>query len=650
VFVFLLAGVLLIAPRPHSAGEHQLSPAGESDDLPPDREAGRPGPFLPSTIYTMSAALEPDGRTIRGELTVLWTNRARIPLEAVRLHLPVNAFEHPDTFWMRDAPELASRLARNDGWGGTEIPRVKLDGVGASLRVPDVRRGVRPDRTVVEIVPPSPLPPGAISTIELTFVTRLPVGAPHAGISNGFVGATGWFPRLAPLDPEGWRSRPARPLGESFGDFADFDVRLDFPERLKVAAVGVESGPPVSSASGRQLHRFRARQVTDFVWFADERFERISERVGSEAEPGRELEIELFVLPEHAGQGFRYLAALRASVAAFEKLFGPYPWPRLTAVDPPIGSRMSGMEYPTLVLLGTRSRAPTEANQPEALTFHEVAHQWFHAQVASDEQAESWLDEGLATWAANRELARIHGADHAVFSLFGWPFAFLGLPIRWPEDAGLDVAAQGRRDSAGAASWSMRDEDSFRAASYSRTALALASLERRFGVKPVEGLVAAWIAENRFRRADGRAFRELLHRTVGAEADALFGKLAFGDGVLDYAVTRIDVRPGEGPIRLSTVEVSREGEIAVPVDVELVLSDGTKIRQRWTGEERWIRFTVRGAAVLSASVDPDHELLVEAETTDNSLRLVPDRRAAAQWSLRLLTWLQGAVEMALVFG
>jgi hypothetical protein len=73
--------------------------------------------------------------------------------------------------------------------------------------------------------------------------------------------------------------------------------------------------------------------------------------------------------------------------------FGPYPWPDLVLAEVGAGGGFS-MEYPRAIHL-TRGKVVDTY-----VVFHEVAHQWFYAQLGNDQQREPWLDEGFADFSA----------------------------------------------------------------------------------------------------------------------------------------------------------------------------------------------------------------------------------------------------------
>ena len=83
----------------------------------------------------------------------------------------------------------------------------------------------------------------------------------------------------------------------------------------------------------------------------------------------------------------------RAALIGLGEAFGAYPWPDLVLAEVGAGGGFS-MEYPRAIHL-TRGKVTDTY-----VVYHEVAHQWFYAQLGNDQQREPWLDEGFADFSA----------------------------------------------------------------------------------------------------------------------------------------------------------------------------------------------------------------------------------------------------------
>jgi hypothetical protein len=85
----------------------------------------------------------------------------------------------------------------------------------------------------------------------------------------------------------------------------------------------------------------------------------------------------------------------RSAVAQLNDLYGKYPWPDLVLAEVGAYDGFS-MEYPRAIHL-TRSKVTDSY-----VVNHEVAHQWFYAQLGNDQMRAPWLDEGFADFTARR--------------------------------------------------------------------------------------------------------------------------------------------------------------------------------------------------------------------------------------------------------
>jgi aminopeptidase N len=83
----------------------------------------------------------------------------------------------------------------------------------------------------------------------------------------------------------------------------------------------------------------------------------------------------------------------QTALVTLSEAFGPYPWPDLVLAEVGAGGGFS-MEYPRAIHL-TRGKVTDPY-----VVYHEVAHQWFYAQIGNDQMLEPWLDEGFSDFSA----------------------------------------------------------------------------------------------------------------------------------------------------------------------------------------------------------------------------------------------------------
>jgi hypothetical protein len=125
-----------------------------------------------------------------------------------------------------------------------------------------------------------------------------------------------------------------------------------------------------------------------------------------------------------------------------------------------------------------------------------------------------------------------------------------------------------------------------------------------------------------------------------------FNQAVYGTQVLDYTVDNISYDPIQWWLPepkdrkqvqyLSTVYLHRKGEFILPVTVEIVFDDGTRLREHWDGLDRWMKFTyTRNARIVSAEIDPDHTVLLDANFFNNSYTTrwnpIPARKLTNLW-------------------
>jgi hypothetical protein len=640
--------------------------------------------------YEMEVALDPVLHRLEGTQWVRWTNTTGVPTAELWWHLYLNAFANDRTTFMRG---LGSGSLRGLGpverdWGWIRWTRLTLaDGTDLLPEVEFVRPddGNPNDFTVARVPLPIEVPPGAAVEIEASFEAKLPRILARTGYAGDFHMIGQWFPKLGVFEGgRGWNCHQFHTTSEFFADFGSYRVTIELPAEWVVAATGIEIGrdeAPRDPEAGVRVV-FRAERVHDFAWCAAPAS--LMAVVDADFEPGRdvpmawlerssrllglsaaELELaplKLRLMVPHSQRVLteRMLRAARLGLAWFGLNYGPYPYPQLTVVSPPSSAaEAGGMEYPTFITTGA---LPLLATAPmrwlpwiEEVTVHEIGHQYFQGLLASNEFEQAWLDEGLTTYNEHSCLEAMVADDLAPDLLWGGFWArqrAIQSLIRAPVT--IDRKA-----------WEYRNPVEWYAASFSKTSLALRTLEGLLGEEVFARALREYFDRYRYRHPAGDDLFDVFSEVAGEDLGWFFEQAFRSDATVDWAVLGVRHHPADenegfgwdgsgwrreardegtegSESRVITVEIGRRGEFVGPVEVELVYDDGSSERRGWDGRDRWVRWRLETDRRLSrVAVDPDGVWFLETRRRDNYWAETPRARVA----MRKLWWLWDGLQL-----
>lgn len=151
---------------------------------------------------------------------------------------------------------------------------------------------------------------------------------------------------------------------------------------------------------------------------------------------------------------------------------------------------------------------------------------------------------------------------------------------------------------------------------------------------------------------DVAAFANALSIIRGTDVRSLIIECFRPDAVFDYAIDGVrSSMPGQTPVETS-VTVVRHGsgafEVGTSADPEqtmpllLQLADGSELRDWFDGSAQSTTLVyTTNARVVSAAIDPDMMLLLDADRANNTFRSsVPFRPLAVRLALHWMSWLQ----------
>ncbi len=564
-----------------------------------------PNPGAPDVAdYTIAVRLDPAAHHLSGRETITYRNTTRKPFADLVFHLYLNAFKSMDTVFMKESGGQSRGFRfdeQNNGWINVNTIQVKG---GPSLKLAPVEDG-----TLAKAALPAPVAPGRMVELEVTFEAQLPQVFARTGWALDTAGQPfflvgQWFPKLGVWTENGWNANIFHANAEFFADFGSYNIAITLPSGYVTGGVGLPQ-KTVKNSDGSQTATYQAAGVIDFAWVASPDLRTASRKVGS-------VEIVYFYLPEHEWSVQRELDDTEKSLDRYSDWYGPYPYARLSVVDvPDAGAGAGGMEYPTFVTIGAGSggsaNAPTSGWVDSLLitTAHEVAHQWWQSMVATDEADEPWLDEGFADTSTMLLLAADYGLDRSKLdqgtSANGSAYGYL-LRRRssYLRDPGVPMDDK---------SWDYNFND-YVIGVYAKPDMAMLTLEAEVGDKTMFAILRTYFERYRFAHPTTADFQKVAVQVSGSDLSWFFDGLVYHGETVNYVAKAIN---GD------SLTVGRQGDLVVPVDVQVTFVDGTQQTVTWDGKESEHTFSFPKKQVKSFDIDPNHKLLIELDWKDNQI-------------------------------
>jgi hypothetical protein len=624
--------------------------------------ASSPGAPLSTRIvaYTIDAKLDPAKKTITATETLTYQNLTGQPQQTFPFHLYLNAFQPQSTFMTEVRLAGTRGTGPDSGWepkhyGAETVDKLEVEGMGDLTGKMEF---IQPDdhnindQTVFQVTLPQPVAPGKSVQFRITFRDQLPEVVERTGYKRDFFMIGQWFPKVGVWWKNAWNCHQFHATTEFFADFGTFDVKLTVPKDYILGAGG-DQVSSVDNPDGTKTATFHSEDVHDFSWTASPSFTVVEDSWTGSAGT---VKIHLLMSPGHMATAPRYLKALKGTLELFDKWYGPYPYDRITVVDPPHGgSDAGGMEYPTLITADTAWDIPEGFLVPEVVTEHEFGHQYWYGMVATNEFEEAWLDEGINSYTEVKVMDALYGKDTSAVH-------FGAIHVNEAGTQTLGYFSTPDYDPLTRFAWQFINSNSYGGVTYGKTATVLLTLEKIIGEETLRRAIHTYFMRYHFTHPTGGDFLKTIEEVSGQDLRWYFDQAVYGTAILDYAVEHVrsdradwfvkdrpDAKQGETLYR-STVVVHRKGDFIFPVDLEVKFDDGETVLEHWDGRDRWIRYTYnKKAKVVSAEIDPEHKILLDRNTFNNSYVEEADNRAtkkltnlwvfASEWLSQLLAWL-----------
>jgi hypothetical protein len=376
------------------------------------REAnGHPGPdyWQQRADYDILATLDTTRHTIRGHVSLAYTNNSPDTLRYVWMQLDQNLYK-PGSAGSYLFPE-DTRFGDRGFEGGYEIQNLVVNGTRAASEV---------NGTQMRVMLPEPLAPhGGKATIAMDYGFPVPEhGSDRMARDGPLYEIAQWYPRVDVYDDvRGWNTDPYLGQGEFYLEYGDISFAVTVPAGYVVAGSGVLQNPqevltatqrarlataahsdsivrviteaeskPVAT-SGTKTWRFHAQHVRDVAWAGAPDFR-------WDATSWKGVLTQAYYEWPKAGAEWAHAAEeTQWTIRTYSQFVMPFPYPQATSVAGPVG----GMEYPMLVFVNYASQE-SDPNGVFGTLDHEHGHEWFPMIVGSNERRYAWMDEGFNTY------------------------------------------------------------------------------------------------------------------------------------------------------------------------------------------------------------------------------------------------------------
>ncbi|MBK7129954.1 MAG: M1 family metallopeptidase [Crocinitomicaceae bacterium] len=588
--------------------------------------------FQQEVNYTITVALNDQNHTLSGFEKFEYTNNSGLALDFLYIHIWPNAYRDNKT-------ALAKQLYNMNDMGlefASDDDKGYIDSLNFQVNGEDVKweyDAEHPDICKVNLN--AVLKPGETIVVTTPFKVKIPSGdisrLGHVGESYQI---TQWYPKPAVFDQNGWHQMPYLTQGEFYSEYGSFDVSITVPENYVVGATGdlrteseirfldslakrteekYKNGEfkdrktmtggstdfPESSEKMKTI-RFTQKNVHDFAWFADKRFEVLKGEVELPHSHRKVTTWAMFVTHHHAlwKDALEYL---HDGTYYYSLWNGDYPYNNVTAVDGTI-SAGGGMEYPNITVIGNAG----SKEELEIVIVHEVGHNWFYGQLGSNERDHGWMDEGLNTlneiryietkYPKNQRLSDMmmgmadkvhleHLSHHDLNDITYSMSACYGLdqPIELPS-----------------ADYSMIN---YGAIVYSKTGLVFTYLRDYLGDAMFDSCMQAYYAEWEFKHPQPQDLKNAFEKTSGKDLSWLFSDIIPTTGQIDFELKKVKMENGN-----TVVTVKNTGQVDGPVRVDAI--SGGKIRSTLWAEpgSKKSTITFEGTNYDKISIDSEQRM------------------------------------------
>ena len=518
--------------------------------------------------YVMDVNLDVNSNKITGKQTISYTNNSPDTLNKIFFHLFWNAFK-PNSMMdviSRNTEGLILGRSANgnditdyDHRFKKRIVELKPDEEGycsvLKVSVNGKQQQAKQYETILEVDLDKVILPRSTVVLNTEFECRVPKLTRRSGRDSpeGIRYSMGqWYPKLAEYDNEGWH--PDEYIrGEFYGVWGDYDVNITLDKNYKVGATGElqnassigwgydKEGTPLKTIPGTlRTWKFSGKNIHDFVWAADPNYKHITRKTIN----GPLLH---FIYKENETDDAKWQATADSCAMIYPymaKTFGSYPYPVYSFLHGGGG----GTEYPMATLINKYS---------VETAVHEWCHSWYQMMLGTNENLNSWMDEGFTDYAEAKVLAWLRHKDfYATAEEYDLYFRL----------------AKSRYDEPMSTPANFYNTNyAYNYNAYYKGAVFLRQLGYITGEQTLEKILLEYYRVWRFRHPGVNDFMRIAEKISNLQLHWYSEFMVNTTKTVDYNIDSLWEEGGKTKIRLM-----RNGLMPMPIDLQLTFKNGSK--------------------------------------------------------------------------
>ena len=510
--------------------------------------AAEPPPILPR--YDLDLTIDTVRHTAKLRQVTSWTNTTKMPTS----QLVFNFYPHysvPNSEYVKlsktlEMLRLQPSLGIDRGARHGEITGARLLAFGGKPVDQALAYEYASDLiTAVRVLLPADVKPGESVSVELTCEYTLPNTQGRLGYWEGVHFLTNSTPVLAFCDDTGWRPMPFVPWHQPwFNEAGEFHVSITLPDQ-EILATPAATRLETKFPNGLKRIETETFVGRDFAILCSPRFKEFI--TAAQLGNGKSVPIRCLAFPEHEFYAREIMRIAAEAIPVYSKWFGPYPASQFTLVESFFG--WNGNECAGLVMIDERvfDMPHLAVGYVEYLVSHETCHQWWYNLIGTNGYAETFMDEGAATYFAHRLLDQKLGKNN---DFMIWPEGFKWLPPVKRENyrySGMYSAIR-NRDMQPAAQ-PLPDYHSLFGlftGAYDRGSKVFGMIEDQLGETSFFDFIRSLVSKYAWRVLQVKDFRMELEAYTGRDWGEFFERWVYGKGMTDWAVEKVEIEAPDG--------------------------------------------------------------------------------------------------------